>query len=119
MAMTTEPRRAGEHIVSEANGSLSRDQAVLAAGDLPAGAVLALNGTGDYVQVAPAAIDGTEVAVAVLYAAVDATGGAAPCVVHARNCEVHGEALTWPDAATTGQIETGIAQLADQDILVR
>ena len=40
MASFTEGRHAGEHIVSEANGARSREQAILASGNLPAGAVL-------------------------------------------------------------------------------
>lgn len=119
MAMKTEPRHPGEHIVSEANGSRSREPGWLAEGNLPAGAVLALNAGGDYIAVAPAAVDGTEVAVAVLYAATDATDAPSPCVVHVRDCEVHGEALTWPDGTTEQQITDGTAALADVGIIVR
>lgn len=114
-----EPRHTGEHIVSEANGARSREQGMLAAGNLPAGAVLALNASGDYVQLAPAAVDGTETAKAVLYAATDATDAPAPCVVHVRGCEVHGEALTWPDAATELQITAGTNDLVGLGVIVR
>ena len=57
----TEGTRTGEHVLSEANGARSREVGTLASGNLPAGAVLALNGAGDYVPLAPAAADGTEV----------------------------------------------------------
>jgi len=40
MASYTEPRRTGEHIVSEASGARSREQAILASGNLAAGTVL-------------------------------------------------------------------------------
>lgn len=115
----TEGRHTGEHIVSEANGARAREQGVLAAGNLPAGAVLALNGDGHYVQLAPGATDGTENAKAVLYANTDASESPQPCVVHARACEVHGEALTWPDGATEQQIEAGINDLVGRGVIVR
>ena len=119
MAITTEARHTGEHIVSEANGARSREEGVLAAGSLPAGAVLALDGNGEYVQLAPSATDGTETAKAVLYAATDASESKQPCVVHTRACEVHGEALTWPDAATDSQITTATNDLVSRGVIVR
>lgn len=119
MASFTEGRHTGEHIVSEANGARSREQGTLAAGDLPAGAVLALNGDGDYVQLAPAAADGTETAKAVLYGAVDASGSAQPCTVHARACEVEEAALTLPDGITEGQTTTAMNDLITVGIIPR
>lgn len=114
-----EPRRTGEHIISEANGARSREQGILAAGNLPAGAVLALNADGDYVALDPAAMDGTETAKAVLYAATDASEGPVPCVVHVRACEVHGEALTWPDGASEAQITAGTNDLIGLGVIPR
>lgn len=119
MARFTEPRHTGEHVVSEANGYRSRAEAILAAGNLAAGTVLAENADGDYVQVALAASDGTETAKAVLYSAADATDGPVPCVVHLRDCEVHGEGLTWTAEATDEQIQAGIDGLADSGVIVR
>lgn len=119
MASFTEGRHTGEHIVSEANGARSREQGTLAAGDLPAGAVLALNGDGDYVQLAPAASDGTETAKAVLYGAVDASSAAQPCTVHVRACEVEEAALTFPDGITEGQTTTALNDLIGVGIIPR
>lgn len=119
MAIHKEPRRAGEHIVSEANGARSREQGVLASGKCAAGTVLALNAGGDYVPLDPAATDGTETAKAVLYAPVDASEAPQPCVVHVRACEVHGEALTWPDSATEAQIASGTNDLVSLGVIVR
>lgn len=119
MASFTEPRRTGEHIVSEANGSRSREQGILAAGNLPAGAVLAKNAGGNYVQLAPAADDGTEDAVAVLYAAVDASEDPQPCVVNVRDCEVHEEGLTLPDDITEGQTAAAMNDLIEAGIIPR
>lgn len=115
----TEGRHTGEHIVSEANGARSREQGTLAAGNLAAGTVLALNAAGNYVQLAPDAADGTETAKAVLYASVDASEAPKPCVVHVRACEVHGEALTWPDAVTEEQITAGANDLIGQGVIIR
>ncbi|GHA85400.1 head decoration protein [Modicisalibacter luteus] len=119
MAIHKEPRRAGEHVVSEANGARSREQATLAAGNCAAGTVLALNATGDYVPLDPVATDGTQTAKAVLYAPVDASTAPQPCVVHVRACEVHEEALTWPDGASQAQIDTATNDLVGLGVIVR
>lgn len=119
MASFTEGRHTGEHVLSEANGARSREQGTLAAGNLEAGTVLALNGSGDYVQLAPAAVDGTEVAKAVLYGAVDASTAPQKCTVHVRACEVEEAALGWPDGITEGQTTTAINDLIGVGIIPR
>lgn len=119
MAIHTEPRHTGEHIVSEASGARSREQGILAAGNLPAGAVLALNGAGNYVQLAPAASDGTESAKAVLYAATDASEAPVSCVVHVRACEVEEAALGLPDDITEGQTNAALNDLIGVGIIPR
>jgi len=119
MASFTEGRHTGEHIVSEANGARSREQATLASGDLPAGTVLALNGDGDYVPLAPAASDGTETAVGVLYGAVDASAAPQPCVVHVRACEAQEDALGLPDGITEGQTTTAMNDLIGRGVIPR
>lgn len=115
----TEGPRTGEHVLSEASGARSREQGVLASGSLPAGAVLALDGAGDYVQVNPAAEDGTNAAKAVLYATTDATEAPQPITVHVRACEVHGAALTWPEGADEAAIAAGTNDLVTRGIIVR
>lgn len=115
----TEGVHTGEHVLSEANGDRSRELGTLASGNHVAGTVLALNADGDYVQLAPTATDGTETAVAVLYDNVDASEAPQPCVVHARDCTVHGAMLTWPAAATAPQIATGTEELAALHIIIR
>lgn len=119
MAIHTEGRRTGEHVLSEANGSRSREQGTLAAGNLPAGTVLALNADGDYVALVPGAADATKTAVAVLYAATDASAAPAPCVVHARDCEVIGTQLGWPAGITGPQTTTATTDLAAAGIIIR
>jgi len=119
MASHTEGRHTGEHIVSEANGARSREQGTLEGGSYEAGTVLAMNGSGNYVQLAPAAVDGTEVAKAVLYGAVDASAGPQPCTVHVRACEVQEDALTLPDGITGPQTTTALNDLITVGIIPR
>lgn len=115
----TEGTHTGEYLLEEADIKRSREQGTLASGNHVPGTVLALNAAGNYVQVAPAAEDGTGTAVAVLYAAVDASEAPQPCVVHARDCTVHGAMLTWPATATEEQIAEGIEALAEHHIITR
>lgn len=119
MPTLTEPARTGEHVVSEANGARSREEAVLATGNLPAGSVLALNGDGDYVPLEPGAADGTEDAKAVLYAATDAGAAPQPCVVHVRACEVARELLGLPDGITEPQITKAENDLIGRGVIPR
>jgi len=119
MTVLYESRGTGAFLASESNGSRSRENATLAAGNLAVGTVLALNGDGDYVQVAPAAADGTETAVAILYAAVDASAAPAKCVVIVRDAEVNQAELVWPDGITEGEKTTGLAQLRAAGIIPR
>lgn len=119
MPTYTEGTRTGEHVLSEASGARSREVGTLASGNLPAGAVLALNGAGDYVPLAPAAADGTEVAKAVLYAATDASESPQPITVHVRACEVHGELLGWPEGADETAITAGTNDLVGRGVIVR
>lgn len=115
----TEGTHTAEHLLEEANPKRSREEGILAAGNHVPGTVLALNGDGNYVQLAPSATDGTEKAVAVLYAAVNASTAPQPCVVHARDCTVHGAMLTWPAAVTDEQITTATEELAKLHIIIR
>ncbi|MEM6483800.1 MAG: head decoration protein [Pseudomonadota bacterium] len=97
MPPVDESRHSGEHVLSEANGSRSRENGVLASGQsLDAGAVLGLvTASGEYAAYDPDASNGTENPAGVLYAATDASAAAAGCVVHARDCEVSIETLSW------------------------
>jgi len=122
--MTTtliEGPHAGEFILSEANGQLSREQVTIENGqDLLAGHVLGeVTSSGEFKEYDPGNADGSETAVAVLYDDVDATGGAKSAAIVRRNAEVDGKRLTWFDGASSAQKDTGIAELADNDIIVR
>lgn len=98
----TEARRTGEFLISEANGTRSREPITVdaAAASLAAGTVLGkVTATGQYVAYSNVAVDGSEVAAGILYAAVDATAADAPGVIIARDAEVAEVHLTGIDAA--------------------
>jgi len=99
--MLTETSHAGEFILAEANGSLSREEIVISSGEgvLKAGTVLGKLASGEYAAYDNAASDGSQTAVGILYAGVDATSADAPAVMIARHAEVIEAALTGIDAA--------------------
>jgi hypothetical protein len=120
MAVLTEGRHTGEFILSEANRMRSRDNAVLAKGQiLDVGAILSRQANGPYTSLDPEAEDGTQTAIAVLYAATDASDAAAECVVFARECELKGGALVWPEGISDEDKLAAIASLADKNIIIR
>lgn len=115
MATLTMARRTGEHILSEANGTRSREQIVIAAGAgvLEAGTVLGkVTSSQKHVPYDPAATNGAETAAGILYAGVDATSADVAAVAHVRDCEVAESLLTGIDAA-------GITELASAGVIVR
>lgn len=113
MAALTEAKHIGEFIVSEQNGTSSRDVGVLISGqNLVAGSVLGkITASGKYTLVNPAAGTGEQVAVAILLDNVNATAGDLPCALLARQAEVIDAELNWA-ALTTPQKATARAQLA-------
>lgn len=121
MVTVNESRHAGEHIVSEAHGTRSREQGVLASGEnLVAGAVVGrITANGNFVAVSPGASDGSEVAAGILFEAKDASAEASPCLVHVRDCEVDADAITWPDAITAPEQAAATAQLVAAGIILR
>lgn len=117
----TEDPHAGEFILSEANGTLSREAVTVASGEtLKAGHVLGqVTASGEYKEYNPGNADGSETAVAVCYSRVDASGGAVtghPIV--ARNAEVNEDKLVWFDGASSAQKTTGQDELAAQSDIV-
>lgn len=119
MTALTQKRGAGFHIVSEANGSRSREEIVLAdgAGVLEVGTVLGkVTASGEYVALAPDAEDGSEVAAGILWDREDATDAAQDAVAHIRDCEVMGSELVYPDGGDEDAIN---AELLTLGIVVR
>jgi hypothetical protein len=121
MTVISEGQHTGEFIVSEANGSRSREVVTLLSGsNLKAGAVLGkVAATGKYKECNPANSDGSQTAAAVLYDNVDATAADAEAVVIARDAEVNKAELQWFDGASDGQKTTGLGQLALVGIIGR
>lgn len=121
-ATITEGRRTGEHLVSEANGTRSRETVVILAGTgaLEPGTVLAkLTASGKHVVYDNDGADGSETAAAILYDAVDATAADAKAVAHVRDAEVNGRCLVWKDGLTAAAITAGTADLAVAGLIVR
>lgn len=121
------PGTAG-YLVSEANGTRSREVVTIAQGqNLLPGAVLGkVTATGKYVAVDPAngsgeggTPDGSQTAVAVLFAAVDTAAAEKPGVITARDAEVDAHALAWPAGTTEPQKTAALAQLAAVGIVAR
>ena len=110
-----------EFIISEAQGTRSRDTGTLASGNnLVASAVLGIvTASGKYAEHDPGAVDGTEDAVAVLYADVDASAADADCVVVSRDAEVDGNQLAWITGISAGDKTDGITSLATGGSIVR
>lgn len=100
----TEGRHAGEFLLSEANGTRSREEITLAPTtvDLPAGQLLGkLTASGEYAPYDPAVdpADGSETVAAVLWAPVAASTEAQRTVGVVRDAEVIERLLTGLDAA--------------------
>lgn len=119
---------AASYLVSEANGTRSREVVTIAEGvhALPGTVLGKVTATGHYVPLDPAngsgegqSPDGSQTAVAVLFAEVDATLGEKPGVITARDAEVAAHALLWPTGITEQQKTAALAQLAQAGIVAR
>lgn len=120
MSSKTENPRTGDFLLSEANGTYSRENVILDTGVLDAGTVLGkITASGKYVILAPAAEDGSEDAAAILWSRADASVADAAVVVIARDAEVKADALIWPAGITAPQKTAAIAQLNALGIVLR
>lgn len=119
MALTETPH-AGSFLLSEANGTISRENVTLLSGeDLEAGTVVGkITATSKYAAYDQQAGDGSEVAAGVLLAKGDASAGDLAVCIIARDAEVIADQLTWPDGSPT-DITAGIADLKAIGIIVR
>jgi hypothetical protein len=111
---TTMGARAAEFLLSEAPGTLSREEIVIASGEsLVSGTVLGkLTSGGKYAAYNDALSDGTETAVGILLYDADATDADQNAVMIARLAEVESAHLTGSDA-------NGLADLAALNIIAR
>ncbi|MEN5208015.1 head decoration protein [Stenotrophomonas terrae] len=124
MNAKVENNRTGDFLLSEANGSYSRENDILAAGAgvLQAGTVLGRRTSDNkLVPLNPAAdpADGSEKVAGVLWAGADATTADVAVVSVCRAAEAKAEGLQWPAGITTPQQTTAIAQLAELGIVLR
>ena len=121
MTVLTEGQRAGEFIVSESNGTRSRETVTVITGqNLKAGAVVGkITASGKYTELDTAAATGEEAAAAILYGNCDATDADKTAVVITRDAEVNGNELVWPDGILTADKNTAIAELKALGIIVR
>lgn len=120
MTTLTENNPAGDFLLSEANGTYSRENEILAAGNnLQAGAVLGrLTASGKLAALDPAAATGAEDAAGILLATTHATTDVAVVAVE-RDAEVKADQLVWPAGISTNDKNAAIAQLAALGIVLR
>lgn len=124
MTTLTEGRHAGEFLVSEASGTRSRATGTVASGqNLVAGQVVMLSGGNLVAMSGSLDSDGDLVNApeGVIWGNVDATDGAIAGVPYiARDAEVNGDELTYPDVTSDGdevaKVNAGLAALG---IIVR
>jgi hypothetical protein len=116
MSTLTEARHTAEFILSEANGSRSREAGTLASGqDLEAGTVVMFSGA-NLVEYAVATANSVA---GILLAATDASAGAVAVTYIARDAEVNLNLLTYPQNTDESDDEATIAGLADIGIIAR
>ncbi len=96
----TEARRTGDFILSEANGTRSREEVTIAAaaGAMIPGTVVSMLASGKYVEYDDVGTDGTEVAAGILYAAVADSASDQKAVIIVRDAEVNASRLTGSNA---------------------
>lgn len=116
MSIVNEGRHTGEHLLSEASGTRSREKVTVTQTGvaLAAGTVLGkITASGKYVPYNETGTDdGHWVAAAVLYDNLPAYTGDVSAVVHVRDCELNAQCLTGLDA-------NGKADLVTADVIVR
>ena len=113
MPVLIDGRFAGEFLVSEGNGRISRETITVLSGQtLEAAAVLGeVTASGKYKAFDPATVDGSE--------AVDASAADAEGVAIVRLAEVNAAELVWPDGITGGEQTTALGELAALAIVAR
>ena len=103
-------------MLSEANGTLSRQNGTLLSGQkLGDGAVLGkITASGKFKEFDPAAVDGSQTAAAILFGDVDATAADQAAAVIDAVCEIISAKLVWKTGVTSGQKTTALASLRTQ-----
>jgi len=123
MAVLTETRHAGEFVLSEGNGNISRDNIVIVsgAGVVRAGTVLGkITASGKYTPSPHTGADGSQTAVAINLYEVDATSADAAVSAIMRDAEVNANILAYAASVDDGAKKaTKATQLAAVNIIVR
>lgn len=123
MAVFTEGRNAGEHLMWEADTDYCREKVtvVSGAGKLAAGTVLGKITTGGKYQPSPATgSDGSQTAVAVLLYPVDATSSDVDAVISARLSRLNAKVLSYAASVDDDTKKNAkIAQLAAVGLIAR
>ena len=118
MTTYTEPTRASEIILSEGNGTISRESVTIASGTgvVVVGTVLGkITSGGQYSVYDNGLSDGTQVAAGIALEKVDATSATKTCAVLVRLAEVKSDLLSWHN---TGD-DAGLVDLAAKFIIAR
>lgn len=120
MAMQLENPHAGEFILSEGAGKISRDDIVLASGQsLQAGAVLGqISASLKFKEYDPGALDGSQSPAGILFAETDAGSADKGAVSIARLAEVKASSLRWKNGVTDNQKLTALAALAASKFII-
>jgi len=117
----TEGRYTADYILTEGNGSISRDNVIFVQGGEygPAVVLGQITANEKFKPLDVTANDGSQIAAAINYARVDATNSDVEGVISARESELIGPQLIWPDGITDAQKTTAISQLQSRTLIVR
>ena len=117
----TEGTHAGEFLISEAPGTLSRERVTIKSGqNLTAGTVLwKITADGKYKAVDNAASDGSQTATGILYEAVDASAADKDGTMIARLAEVTAAEIVWPSSEDPSDQAADTLDLAALFIVLR
>lgn len=123
MAVLTETRHAGEFVLSEGNGNISRDNITIVsgAGVIRAGTVLGkITASGKYTPSPATGADGSQNAVAINLYEVDATSADVAVSAIMRDAEVNSNILAYAASVDDNTKKAAKAtQLASVNIIVR
>ncbi len=118
--------RTAAFLVSEGQGTISREQEMIAGGSgkIKPGTVLGkVTASGKFKPLAPTANDGTQSAAAILIEGCntgkDDDAEDVRRTIIARHAEVHGAMLLWPEGITDPQKKTATGKLAGLGIVIR
>lgn len=114
-------RRTGAYIIGEAEIDRSREQIIVASGNvLEAGTVLGkVTASKKYVALNLAAADGSQNVAGILYGDTNAAAADNRAVAHVRDCSVSGHELVWPVGISDANKTAAIAAFVALGVIVR